>query len=356
MVELFLDHGIASYDGWTSSYDTPFHEALFKGDLDIAQIFIDHGADLAGVSSHSTEWIQRVESRRPDLIRFLLKNGQLDSHLQVSSKLEAVVAADDLHLTQELLNRDVERNKKECPFLIHIAAGCRNDDILALLVASGWDIRRKDGYGLSPLHHAVRYGHHAAIRRRLSAGADVNDRPGESQLRWNDYPWPALQVASHRGFARIVSMLVDAGADIFYRAQDGKTALDRAITNCHCNTALVLLRAGAPFAVDSPACPRLLFDEFHMDLEALMLKAGVNPTFLMSGEGAPKLDQQHKRAKEVESLLASAMVRLATNHEGHHPDSQSYIRVSSCCAEFFHRDVADFENYITIDYGIHFSV
>ena len=79
---------------------------------------------------------------------------------------------------------------------------------------AGTDATAADKDGFSALHVAAEYGHGAAIKMLIAAGADVNciDRQGNGPL------WVASRCANDPGYdLGIVAALIEAGADMNHR-------------------------------------------------------------------------------------------------------------------------------------------
>ncbi len=87
------------------------------------------------------------------------------------------------------------------------------------------------------LLEAVRQGREDEVRRLLDAGADVNFR--------DDHGRTALQVAAREGHAAIANVLVSNGASVSIPDANGSSALLYAATNGHAEILRLLLDGGA---------------------------------------------------------------------------------------------------------------
>ncbi len=102
----------------------------------------------------------------------------------------------------------------------------------------------------------------------VKAGADIQGRNGDTS---------PLQAAAELGNVKVVSYLLDAGADIHYTDTALRTALDYALngelTPAHCETARELLRH---HALPTPAA-MCKAARYHTELLRDMLKSGGTP-------------------------------------------------------------------------------
>lgn len=146
-------------------------------------------------------------------------------------------------------------------------AACLNGDTdeLAALLVDGPDVnvRVRDGTGRTPLYMASRRGHANVVTMLLDAGAFVNvpERTGITPLFVSCSQGHSevasvlltagattesglLLLASRGGHANIVTMLLGAGAAI-NQAHDGMTSLYMACSQGHSEVVSILLAAGA---------------------------------------------------------------------------------------------------------------
>ena len=92
--------------------------------------------------------------------------------------------------------------------------------------------------GGTALHQAAESGDVAKVKRLLEHGeadAEARDEDGRT----------ALFEAAYKGFADVVTVLLEAGADVNARAEDGRTALHWAVYSGNADMVKLLLEAGA---------------------------------------------------------------------------------------------------------------
>jgi len=139
-----------------------------------------------------------------------------------------------------------------------------------LSTLNGIDVNVRDGYGMTALMWAAGRGYSEIASILLRKGADVEARnellsvrsietleTGKDTFLWvNDdrlgalhakkhHGWTALIWAARNGRSDLVSLLLDAGADVNAITKDGFTALVHSIDNGHQETARLLLERGA---------------------------------------------------------------------------------------------------------------
>jgi ankyrin repeat protein len=133
------------------------------------------------------------------------------------------------------------------------------------LVEAGADVNARDAFGNTALIYAAGGGHQALVEMLLSCGADVGVK--------NNNGLTCLDLAAARGHsavaallrharffhaardgdARLLSQLLDAGADVNAQHTDGWTALMTAALYDRPEVASVLLRRGADAALENDA-------------------------------------------------------------------------------------------------------
>ena len=121
---------------------------------------------------------------------------------------------------------------------LHFAAVCPQSDALQVLIDAGADIDAKDDQGQAPLHYASRSGQVANVAALVRAGA---------ALCVVDSKWyTCLFVAVHNGHTDAVRYLAGLPeVDVNHRGIRGLTALHYALEKQHSDVTQVLIDAGA---------------------------------------------------------------------------------------------------------------
>lgn len=112
------------------------------------------------------------------------------------------------------------------------------------LISVGVNLNEADQYGCTPLSYAALFNRDQVAALLLANKADPNIR-AESGSRSTECPQTPLQIAASMGNLRMVSMLIDAGADVRATTDAGRTALHFAAVGSHLDVIRLLLGKGA---------------------------------------------------------------------------------------------------------------
>ena len=104
----------------------------------------------------------------------------------------------------------------QTPLLYAVRHG--NLEAARALIDAGADVNARDGYGVTPLHHAASENVTGIGKMLIKAGADVNmqDESGHTPLHY----------ATRERSAVIVGLLFEHGADMDIKDWEGRTAFD----------------------------------------------------------------------------------------------------------------------------------
>lgn len=213
IVELLLAHKASTERSSCSNWG-PIHLAVAGGHLDVLKLLLKKANIDALTKDGNSALHIAVEERKKDCVRLLLSSGA---------------------------NPDVgDSNNRDTP--LHIAAVLGDEHMVKLLLQKGAnkEIRNKlgktaydvaAGYGHSRLYDALKLGDRLCIAsskgearmivRLIENGALINGRDQNG--------WTALHRASFKGKLEVVRVLVDKGIDINARDEEGYTALHCAV-------------------------------------------------------------------------------------------------------------------------------
>ena len=183
-----------------NAYDlsgTPLHRAAATGQVFVASLLLDAGADLEAegepVSVHPLH--VAAFSNQAEMARFLVSRG---------ADIEARDAQD------------------RTPLLV--AAAYANEEVAETLLVNGADALAGDLYRDTPIHYAAMAGDIEMVDLLLARGVNINTRSGHAGAA-------PLHCAAGMGQVELVSFLVERGADINVRDKTGRTPLQIAYDN-----------------------------------------------------------------------------------------------------------------------------
>ncbi|KAF5281785.1 hypothetical protein FQR65_LT14532 [Abscondita terminalis] len=220
IIEKLLQHGaipdLANEDG-----DTPLHYALKANIPDAARLFLPKKRQEMLLSTQTGDY-----SRPIDL------NGR---NVDGETPLMLAIQQDQMSLARELLRShvDVIVPDNKLYTCLHYAAQQKDVFVIRELIYRHAYVNERNEEGDTPLVVALKLGRTAEVVRVLMAnGADVNVSD-------------CLHYAVTWGRVQIVKDLLERGADINKKNQDGVPVLMHAITNNRTKVAVFLIRQGA---------------------------------------------------------------------------------------------------------------
>ena len=180
--------------------------------------------------------------------------------------LHKAVRAGDADRVRELLDAGADVNVRETSndrlqyTPLHWAAYYGHLEIAEILISRGADLDAEDPSYSTPLYLAAEQGHPKVVEFLISKGAKVNVK----SARWGYTPlhraaWGPVAMRKHLGageagtvseaelnenYLEIVGMLLDKGAKVNARDNDGKTPLDQAIEDGTKETVALLRKHG----------------------------------------------------------------------------------------------------------------
>jgi len=297
------------------NYTPPIHFAVREGYRQIAELFLDRGADLA----------YRSYPFQESLLTFAEDRG----HSEVA----------------ELLRTRLSRRFALAPGMQAIIAAADKGDLAAVeteLARHPALVRAANETGDTPLHHAARNGHLRIVRALVDAGANVNAMRGDGYRPLHSALMPNWFFQVPLGIrTEIVDLLVSRGAEytVFVAALRGDEeflrnalARDRGLANfedtCHHRVlsaavrrgdvamTRLLLDHGADPSLPEEGAPRglslwIAVNDRQREIARLLLEHGADPNAPVESSGTP-MTQAAKDAELTEMLRA---------HGGRQPSS-----------------------------------
>ncbi|KAL7954774.1 ankyrin repeat-containing domain protein [Trichoderma compactum] len=195
---------------------------------------------------------------------------------------------------------DVKAQDSRGETALHLAAQQGHLDVLRLLLQAAADVDTANGRGETPLIRAARNGHTALVECLLQSGADAL---AEDNEKWTAFHWAiignsidtaklllryqansdglqlnkALDVAAEAGNETAVQMVLDLGANIDWKDDEGSTAITWAVPGGYENAVRTLLRNGAdPNLADNYGNVPLHWAIPYSAITELLLEYGAN--------------------------------------------------------------------------------
>jgi ankyrin repeat protein len=245
-VRIVLESGV-DVDSVNDTHRALLHGASYFGSLKVAQLLLDHGANINVRDGESQTPLHRVLDRHDvesdpnrdhffDVTSFLVKRGA-DIYALDNNRLTPLHFATrrgNLKAARVLLEHgaivDVQDNKGSTP--LHVASQYGNVEFSCLLLEHGADVHALDNNHSTPLHCMLQYGSTGATRVMLEHGAVVDARDNKDST--------PLHVASQCGNVETACLLLEHGAGVntldnnhstplHYASQYGKAEIARAL-------------------------------------------------------------------------------------------------------------------------------
>jgi ankyrin repeat protein len=179
------------------THGTALHAALQNKDLKIADLLLEHGADVDAKDKFHSRPLEKVlNDNHIEALRLLLKR---------RANLNALDKCGWTPLRRASANGQLE--------------------VVRLLLQNGAQVNAADALGWTPLHLASINGHADVTRLLLENAANMN-----AQTKGDFTP---LYVASSRGFIDVVRVLLRHGADVRLRGTGNQSPLRAALTQKH---------------------------------------------------------------------------------------------------------------------------
>ena len=225
---------------------TPLHLALLRGKLNMVQLLLTKESDFNNKILNGDQCDFDAHQQIQNIVDFLLRNFLISSN-EYPILLQFALRHEDAETFEMILNMKVEFDINAIlptmnSAIIHLVVQKGTIKMVQDLIDNGVDIERKDIYGNSPIHEAIREGKLDHFDYLLQNGASVFSE--------NYQGWTALHTAAeYQAEDKIIDMILEQGIDVNIRSyMDGKTPLHVACSKLNnLETVKFLVQNGADY-------------------------------------------------------------------------------------------------------------
>jgi ankyrin repeat protein len=242
-------------------YKFPLFAALSKDRVDIAELLLEHGANVDLREMTGKTILLKVLSRRPqrnlvNIVEFLLKHGTdvnaRDDTGTLRSSLHLAEYGDELAVARMLIKHRANVNSQDCDGQtpLHILSGrraCGEDDVVdhaRLLLEHGAEVNSRDNENQTPLLLATALPCFKLTDVLLKHGADTNagNNNGKTPLHiLSECHW----MYDEDNLVNHARLLLENGAEVNIQDNDNQTPLLLAMEQNRFKLARILLDHGA---------------------------------------------------------------------------------------------------------------
>jgi ankyrin repeat protein len=221
VVSLLLNHGVNVHFKDTLG-STALSMAVWKCHCDVVSLLLDHGANIHDKDVKSRSALMIASSNgHSDLVIWLLNKGCIINEADKGGKSVVMFAAKNGHsnVTSLLLDRGAKilhKTKYGMSALMY-AAMYGHCATTSLLLARGAQIEDRNDFGVTSIMLAAEGGHSDVVSLLLERGANIDDK--------NNAGWSSLIYASKEGKIDAVSLLLASGANIHDKDNIGRSVL-----------------------------------------------------------------------------------------------------------------------------------
>lgn len=344
--------------------NTSLHVAAAKGNIEVLQLLLDHGADLGATRTDGrTAFHDAATWGNVEAVKLMLKNGAeinaVDNERFTPLLLSTFYSRHEVSQLLLEMGADWKKPNDGGWTVLHFAAGAGFVDIVKRLIDSGADKNGTDDTGMTPMAIAASTGQQDVIDYLIRLGANdesgfpayqaassgqldvvkffleynpsilnTASKTGETLLQIavkKNHPavlrclldrgadvdivenggWTPLHGAAEWNYPDMVRALVDHGADIHAKSESGSTPLRCAVDCGNLEIADYLLECGADSSefLGGVGLLHAAAQNGHREIVELLLKHGLDLEIKSENEWTPLACAAREGKHDVASLL-----------------------------------------------------
>ncbi|WP_028331066.1 ankyrin repeat domain-containing protein [Brachyspira alvinipulli] len=241
IAKLLIDEGAN-----LNSSDDYIGSAIDYGNYDIAKLLIDN--DVFNLNTNTTieQAIELAKEKKYYEIEKLLSSED-SNNIAGYDELMNAVSKGDMKALEKLIKDDTDLNKQYDKITPLNLAAARNDkEMVKFLVEKGADINLEDGYGYTPLIIAIKYRNIGLAKNIIDLKPDLNaicSATGDTPLTY------LVNAKKYGGVAYLCYYMIKNGADINKKNKEGNTPLMIAAASYNYAIVGVLVNMGADYNI-----------------------------------------------------------------------------------------------------------
>ena len=322
VVQVLIDAG-ADIEAKDDTGSSPLHLASIEGELTTVKMLVEAGADVRATDTKRVTCLMLAAYYgHTDTVRYLVSLPELDLNHQGSKNdtaLHSAVQRKHADVVQVLIDAgaDIETKNVQGHSPLHLASISRELTTVKMLVKAGADVRATDTNRVTCLMFAAYYGHTDTVRYLVGLPeVDLNHQGGHNRT--------ALHVAVQAKHGDVVQVLIDAGADIDTKDDDGRSPLHLASISGELTTMKMLVKAGADVrATDAETATCLMVAAYHGHTDTVRYLVSLQEVDLNHQQYRNKTALHfavNKKHADVVQVLIDAGADIETrNDEGRSP-------------------------------------
>ena len=241
IAKLLIDEGAN-----LNSSDDYIYNAIDYGNYDIAKLLIDNDVFNLNTNTTKEQAIELAKKQKYYEIEKLLSSED-SNNIDGYDELMNAVSKGDMKALEKLIKDDTDLNKQYDNITPLNLAAARNDkEMVKFLVEKGADINLEDGYGYTPLMKAIDYYNIGLAKNIINLKPDLNaicSATGDTPLTY------LVNAKKYGGGADLCYYMIKNGADINKKNKEGNTPLMIAAASYNYGIVGVLVNMGADYNI-----------------------------------------------------------------------------------------------------------